>query len=73
MEKKQIYSHSPVNEQCPDRHITVQDGSFGRVIACVYQTDKNNALENAQMIVDALHLALRLKGFKEEIDFITCD
>ena len=75
--KQAAYSHSPINlpdePQHPDRVITVQDGNFGRVIARVYHTDKNDALENAQMIVDALNLALRLQGFEEEIDFVTCD
>lgn len=56
---EQVYSHSPVNlpnePQHPDRVITVQDGNFERRIARVYHTDKDNALENAQMIVDALN------------------
>ena len=58
---KQTYSHSPVNlpdePQHPDRKITVLDGNFERVIARIYHTDKDNALENAEMIVKALALA----------------
>jgi hypothetical protein len=61
---KQVYSHVPINlpdePQHPDRKITVQHGSFGRVIARVYHTDKDNALENAGMIVDALNLTPEL-------------
>lgn len=60
-ETKQVYSHSPINlpdePQHPDRNITVLDGNFERVIARVYQTDKDDALENAEMIVNALNLA----------------
>lgn len=59
---KLIYSHSPASEKrWYERHITVQDGDFGRVIARVYRNpDQDSAIENADLIVDALNLYQRL-------------